>query len=623
MPSPAPDPARVGDSGEWRDDWVVLFDPDHADAGSTEDRAASPLVIESVAGNGASTTQYGRITTFFAGLLTNAPELDPAGTLSPAAIVAGLVAKAAHEAFAVLRGSFAALAWDGTTGTLFVARDHIGLHPFYVARSGRQWLFSASPDALVSRPGVSRAIDAVALSEWLCGWYPAVEDTAYRDVKRVPPATVTAIRGNRVERRRYWDPAPVTEPVVWSREEDLEVFESLLGQAITRATRAAPAPHAVFLSGGVDSITVAASVADSAAREGTPAPIALSLVFPDAASNEEAIQAAVARRLGLSQHLVPFAEAAGSTGLLHSALELTASWPQPMLNLWAPAYMHLARLGRRDGARVICTGRGGDEWLTVTPYVLADYAARANVVGAWRMLGAWRRAHDAGITDLTRLLWTTAGRPLASATLDRVAPKSWSARRRQRLLAERPAWVAPDPAIRSAMDDRVDRWMETARPPQGFYVREMRTALFHPGITHDMEETHEFGRRNGQRVLHPFWDVDLVNALYRVPPHLLMKDGRSKWLLRRRLAARLPALGLERRVKVSARSVFRGLMAREAPAAWARLGGVQALADVGIASTAGAESAYEAAARLHRLGSGRLWTLLNFETWVRASAAHA
>jgi hypothetical protein len=298
---------------------------------------------------------------------------------------------------------------------------------------------------------------------------------------------------------------------------------------------------------------------------------------------------------------------------------MTASWPQPMLNLWAPAYGYLARLGRRDGARLIFTGRGGDEWLTVTPYVLADYAARGNVVGLWRTLAAWRRAHHAGVGDLTRLMWTTAGRPLASATLDAVAHRSWSARRRQRLLAERPPWVAPDPVIRSAMDDRVDRWMETARPPQGFYVREMRTALFHPGITHDMEETHEFGRLNGQRVLHPFWDVDLVNALYRIPPHLLMKDGRSKWLLRRRLAARLPGLGLERRAKVSARGVFRGLMASEAPAAWAHLGGVKALADAGIVSPAGADLAYESAARLRRLGSGRFWALLNFETWARAS----
>jgi asparagine synthase (glutamine-hydrolysing) len=281
--------------------------------------------------------------------------------------------------------------------------------------------------------------------------------------------------------------------------------------------------------------------------------------------------------------------------------------------------MHLARLARGDGARLILTGRGGDEWLTVTPYVLADYAARGNVAGLWRMLAAWQRAHHAGLRGLSRLVWTTAGRPLASATLDAVAHRSWSARRRRRLLAERPAWLAPDPAIRAAMEARVDRWMEAARPPQGFYVREMRTALFHPGITHDMEETQEFGRRNGQRVLHPFWDVDLVNALYRVPPDLLMKDGRSKWLLRRRLAARFPGLGLERRVKVSARSVFRGLMDREAPAAWQHMGSVRALEALGVVSAGGVESAYQTASRLHRLGSGRFWTLLNFESWVRAS----
>ena len=160
-------------------------------------------------------------------------------------------------------------------------------------------------------------------------------------------------------------------------------------------------------------------------------------------------------------------------------------------------------------------------------------------------------------------------------------------RRRRRLLRERPAWVAPDPAIRAAMDARIERWIDPARPPQGFYVREMRTALFHPGITHDMEETQEFGRRNGQRMLHPFWDVDLVNALYRVPPDLLMRDGRSKWLLRRRLEARLPGLGLERRTKVSAGGVFTGMMAREARPAWDRLGGLQTLSEAGIVSEPG------------------------------------
>ena len=84
-------------------------------------------------------------------------------------------------------------------------------------------------------PACRAQIDAVALSEWMCGWYPAVEDTAYREVKRVPPATVTTFDRGEVVQRRYWDPSPITEPIAWSREEDLEAFEGLLTRAVTRA----------------------------------------------------------------------------------------------------------------------------------------------------------------------------------------------------------------------------------------------------------------------------------------------------------------------------------------------------------------------------------------------------
>jgi hypothetical protein len=94
----------------------------------------------------------------------------------------------------------------------------------------------------------------------------------------------------------------------------------------------------------------------------------------------------------------------------------------------------------------------------------------------------------------------------------------------------KPEWVAPDPAIRRAMEDRLDRWIDPARPAGGFYQREGRTALRHPAVTHDMEETQEFGRRHDARVMHPFWDIDLIEMLHRVPPALLMADGRSKSL---------------------------------------------------------------------------------------------
>lgn len=626
MPNPAGDVAPMAQSahGVWHDEWVVRFDPDRVSGAapggthvSSGVSGASPLVIAAAEGSDLVFAATSPLEVVVAGILTNARELDADPTRTAAQIVGRLFAERGVDAFARLRGSFAAIVWDGAARRLHVARDQVGLQPLFVARSEGRWHFAGAPAALVSLPGVSRDIDAVALSEWVCGWYPAIEDTAYREVKRVPPATVTTFGSGEVVQRRYWDPSPITEPIAWSREEDLGAFDGLLTQAVRRAVGVNGAP-AIFLSGGVDSITVAAAAADIRRASALAPPLALSLVFPDAASNEEAVQTAVARELGLPQRLVPLGEASGSRGLLAAALELSASWPQPMWNIWSPAYMHLARVAGGEGARVVLTGRGGDEWLTVTPYLMADLAVRGDVRGVWRMLQTWRRSHvSIGLKGGARLLWNTAGRPLASAALDTVAHGLWHARRRRRLLRERPAWVAPNPAIRAAMDARIDRWIDPARPAQGFYVREMRTALFHPGITHDMEETQEFGRRNGQRMQHPFWDVDLVNALYRVPPDLLMRDGRSKWLLRRRLEARLPGLGLERRTKVSAGGVFTGMMAREARSAWDRLGGLQTLSEAGIVSRPGVESASQSLAALSRLGEGRLWAMLTLEAWAR------
>ena len=117
-----------------------------------------------------------------------------------------------------------------------------------------------------------------------------------------------------------------------------------------------------------------------------------------------------------------------------------------------------------------------------------------------------------GLEGSARLVWNTAGRPLASAALDTVAPWAWHRAGAGAACSAsgRHGWRRTRRSA-AAMDARIERWIDPARPPQGFYVREMRTALLHPGITHDMEETQEFGRRNGQRMLHPFWDVDLVN----------------------------------------------------------------------------------------------------------------
>ena len=620
---------QVAGRGTWHADWLVAFGPDvrHLAASSSLrtvrrwHSSASELAVVGVDGSDLRVAEGTKLVVLFSGLLTNVQELMAGATQADAAgIVLRLVQKHGVDAFSKLRGPFAALAWDRHEGTLLAGRDQIGLEPVFYARSGAGWLLSPSPDVLARQPGISSEPDAVALSEWVCGWFPAVEDTTYRAVKRVPPGSAITYKGNDTRVHRYWDPFPEGKPIEWLKESDLDDFEIRFEQAVERATGGlAPA---IFLSGGLDSIAVAVAASDSARATGSQSPLALSLVFPDPASTEEPIQTGVASQLDLDQALVPFNDTIGTRGLLQDVLSLSASSPQPVWNMWAPAYNPLARLAAERGRRVVLTGRGGDEWLTVSPYLMADQLKRGDVAGAARLIRSRQRA--SGVTGMKaagRLVWRTAGRPLASAALDALAPTLWHQRRRRRLLRERPDWVAPDPNVRKAMDERIDRWIDPARPKGGFYQRESRTGLRHPAITHDMEETQEFGRRHGLRVMHPFWDIDLIELLHRVPPALLIMDGRSKWLLRRKLGQRLPGLGLERRGKTSAAHVFRGLLDREAPRAWQGLGGLPTLERIGAVRTADIQSGLQSRSLVEKAGGvGRLYTLLNLEAWVQERA---
>jgi asparagine synthase (glutamine-hydrolysing) len=611
--TPATRVAPPASRAPWHDDWIV-----RVEWAAPRDRVVTTSGLQ---GSGARRHDASHVLAVVAGTLTNAHELAPAAPYDPAALVARLYEADGERTWTRLRGPFAAIVWDRVHERVHVVHDQIGIQPLFHARSGSAWLFSSSADALAAQHGVSRAIDAVVLSEWLCGWFPAPEDTAYEAVKRLPPATILTITPEGHHSRRYWDPTPGDAPNAWLSDAEVERFDGLFERAVARTTESARQP-AIFLSGGIDSISVAGAATDAVDATARPRPLALSLAFPDAASNESEIQIAVADRLGLPLTLVPLEEAAGPTGLVDAALSLTADWPQPMWNVWAPAYMDLARRAAQQGADTILTGRGGDEWLTVTPYLLADLVARGDIAGVWRLLAARRRSNGLrGVRSTLQLLWTMAGRPLGSAALDAVAHGPWHRRRRRRLLSERPEWIAPDPAVRLAMDARTEQWIDEARPRHGFYMRESRLALFHPAVAHDMEETQELGRRHGLRVLHPFWDVDLIEMLYRVPPQTLMRDGRAKWLLRRRLAARLPGLGLERRGKVSARGVFAGIVAREARTAWERLGGLHTLTQLGVVSSTGVKCVGASVPQLDVLGGpGRTWSLLTLEMWARRRA---
>ena len=184
-----------------------------------------------------------------------------------------------------------------------------------------------------------------------------------------------------------------------------------------------------------------------------------------------------------------------------------------------------------------------------------------------------------------------------------------------------PDWVAPDPVLKQEIDQRLETRLGQTKPMRdtgGFYFRELWECLDHPLTAMEMEEVFESGTRMGLRILMPYWDVDLLEMLYRIPPHLLNKGGRSKGLVRQSVARRFPQLGFERQKKVTATNFFNSTMLQDGKKAWQVLGGTPALAELGIVDEERLGSTMEdILAGNQPRQAYRIWDVLNLEAWLR------
>jgi asparagine synthase (glutamine-hydrolysing) len=523
-----------------------------------------------------------------------------------------------EDALRGLRGEFAVAVWDRRTETLLAARDPLGVHPLFYADVAGSVLLSTSIDALLAAPGVSRELNVVAIADALCHRWPDSTETYFEAIRRVPPGhALRAQNGSRREVFRYWNPAPPGEPVRWLGREDLERFEDVMTQAVARCMDAQKA--GIFLSGGLDSVSVAAVAADYTRRNGLEEPLALSLVFPADECNEEVVQRGVAQDLGLEQVLLPFGEALSGEGLLAPALELSAGWPSPLANVWYPAYRSLAAQGAARGCGVILTGGGGDEWLAVTPYLAADLLRKGNIPA---LLALWQnmvRSFGLPRRDALRsVFWTFGARPLVAGLAADHAPAVHDRYRRRRAREGFPEWISSSSALRGRLDARTELLPRLSNR-DGFYFREGQLSLDHVLVSMEMEEVHEIGRRSGVPLRMPFWEADLVDFLYRTPPELLNEGGRSKGLVRRMLDERFPELNFGRHKKVLAVDFFRDTMLREGPETWRRMGGASALEKIGVVDKTRLESFVADVFGGRRPGEvSRVWNLMGLEVWVRS-----
>lgn len=249
-----------------------------------------------------------------------------------------------------LRGMFAFAVWDLQSRSLFLARDRIGEKPLVYTYHDGCFAFASEITALLELPWVSRAPNWEGIHYGLHYVHIPPPYTAFRDISKLPPATSLVVDDKGLRFKRYWK---LGFEQRYGPDEKKKCLRDIREEfdAVTKLMSRSDVPVGTFLSGGLDSSMVTASLARSLKdfstfRIGHPGP---------ENDRESAAAVAVASRYRTKHYDYTI-----GPDVLDSLREFVAFHAEPTGTMVALDYYHLAREASRH-VTVVLSGNGADE----------------------------------------------------------------------------------------------------------------------------------------------------------------------------------------------------------------------------------------------------------------------
>ena len=545
------------------------------------------------------------------------PELEAAGvryrTRSDTETVLHLFERLGERAVERMRGMFAFAIWDSLERRLFLARDRYGVKPLYYAhRPDGTLIFGSEIKALLPALGDRAVLNREALPDFLANHAPSGEATLFAGIRRLPPGHSLIWQDGRISLRQYWDvhfaearPAPAPGSAA---------ERALIGEYRGRFTEAvrlrlmSDVPLGMFLSGGIDSAAITATMA-TLVKE----PIR---TFSVAFAEREANELEYAR-------LVATAYRTEHREVLVSPEQFFAELPrlvwhedEPIAHPSSIALYFVSQLASRH-VKVVLTGEGSDETLAgYNRYRVTEYNAR---LGALYERFLPRHARRALRGVLAALPVTSRLRQRAARTflmrrpdLDELYFDNFAVFGRE---AQRELLLPELRAELGAIDPYAAYHAALARVAGKPLVSRLLYADVKTYLQELLMKQDQMSMAASIESRVPFLDHPLTEWVAALPPTMKLRGTTTKWILRQAMQGRLPPRILERRkmgFPVPIGAWLRG--------AWAPL-----LGEYVTGGRARERGLFDpnAIARLvdeHMRGvnhAERLWALLTFEIWAR------
>jgi len=468
-----------------------------------------------------------------------------------------------------LIGDFAFAIWDRDRRTMVCARDTIGARPFCYHLSDGIFAFASEAKAVLCLPDVPGELDEVQVAFFLDRFLDDPERTFHKSIRRLPAAHVLEVSAERVRMERYWAPDPARAIHLGSDDEYAEAFRDLLLEAV-RCRMPRGIPVGAALSGGLDSSSVVCAARGVAPDEQEVH--AFSAVFPGLPeaerewNDESAFIDAVAGTPGIVSHRVRADRIAPLAD--YDRVLWHHDGPPLAFNL----YMRWALLAaaRGEGVRVFLDGTDGDSVVSKGYELFIDLANAEDWAGMVREVRAlternesprswfpkqlvyphliglartgrwigWRRAAD----ELARGLGGSRGGLLRRYGIGAFVPAAVRQRyhRGGRRVESKASLIRPELARRTRSKER-ERELLPPGSGSGATAREDHARVLSlPRFQYAMELIDGTASAFGIKHRFPFFDRRLVEFCLAIPPEQKLRDGWTRWIMRRAMEGILP-----------------------------------------------------------------------------------
>ncbi len=429
-----------------------------------------------------------------------------------------------EECTAHFDGMFAFAIWDEQEKMLFAARDRFGEKPFFYHFDGNNFLFASEMKALWSA-GIERVPNLQMHFNFITIGYTGnpsrPEETFYNNIYKLPAASSLCyyLPEKELVTEFYWDIDPEEMNKKITDEEAAEQFSLLFSQSVSRRLRSDIAAG-TSLSGGLDSSSVVAEI--NKERSGAWSQKAFTAIFPGFEKNESPFAKTIAGKYNLEHSTVTIS----AEDLLKDWDKLCQQQEEPFGSASIYAQYKVYELAAASNIKVLLDGQGADELLAgyhkYYKWYWQELFIKRKLISSGEIKAARQNnvKEKFGVKNIIASLFPD----IASVVLERQY------------------------VLHALRHEDLEKDFVKLQSREAYYSTpahyNLNGVLYFNARIHGLEELLRFADRNamthGVEVRLPFLQHELAKFIFSLPSHFKIRQGWTKWLLRKSMEQELP-----------------------------------------------------------------------------------